>query len=62
MPLVWRPGGVSPSGHGLYRAVQGTVWALIALSVALLAAEAMVPAGSPWRRALAALDRGVLWV
>ena len=33
-------------GTRIYRAVQGTVWGLILLSIGVLAAEALVPVGS----------------
>jgi len=44
----------------IYRAVQGTVWGLILLSIVVLAAEALVPAGSALLPFLSIIDRVVL--
>jgi voltage-gated potassium channel len=45
-----------------YRVVQGAIWALIVISVALLAVEAVLPEGSRWWPLLRAIDRAVLWI
>lgn len=47
-------------GTRIYRVVQGTVWGLILLSIALLAVEALVPADSPLAPFLRTIDRVVL--
>lgn len=64
MRHLWN--GVRAAFHrpetAVYRIVQGAVWALIALSVALLAVEAVLPEGSRWWPVLVAFDRAVLWV
>jgi voltage-gated potassium channel Kch len=44
----------------VYRVVQGSVWALIVLSIVLLVVEAFLPGGSPAREALDHVDRVVL--
>ena len=44
----------------IYRIVQGLVWALIVLSIALLVVEAIVPDESNARRILDQVDRAVL--
>ncbi len=47
-------------GTRIYRVVQGTVWGLILLSIALLAVEALLPAGHAWASWIQAVDRVVL--
>jgi voltage-gated potassium channel len=44
----------------IYRIVQGTVWALIILSISLLVVEAVVPDGSTADPLLRRFDRGIL--
>jgi voltage-gated potassium channel len=44
----------------IYRTVQGSIWALIVLSIALLVVEALLPDGSPAERVLDQVDRVVL--
>lgn len=43
-----------------YRVTQGTVWALIVLSIVLLAVEALIPGGSPAETYISYVDRIVL--
>lgn len=64
MKALWE--GVRAAFHrpesAAYRLVQGTIWGLIALSVVLLALEALVAESSPLRPHLTRLDRVVLWL
>ncbi len=46
----------------IYRLVQGTVWALIVLSIALLVVEAFITAESPFEPILQAVDRVILTI
>jgi voltage-gated potassium channel len=47
-------------GTRIYGWVQGTVWALIVLSISLLAVEALLPEDSPAAPALRQIDRAIL--
>jgi hypothetical protein len=46
----------------IYRIVQGTVWALIVLSISLLVVEAVVPDGGAADPTLRRLDRAILLI
>jgi len=49
-------------GSRIYRVVQGTVWALIVLSISSLVIEALLPEGSPAGLMVRTLDRVILGI